>query len=194
ATNAGPAFGFLIFILVVSGCSAWYHIDTAVQDDGTRVVTMDNNEIKVEGARKYHAESLEGNYVVERRLFLNLRRITAPDGKASYEFMVEYSGKDWLKIEKGRSLELVVDGRSTLFSAVGEVGREMDPSGEWFTEWLDYPVDRDFLFRIATAQTIEVIVNGHEGEVRGFFDGDNFKAIRRFVAEYVETDGQGPPS
>jgi hypothetical protein len=92
---------------------------------------------------------------------------------------------DYLKIEKGRSLELIADGRSYHFSGEGEVRREMDPSGDLFMEWLDYPVEAEFLILLSEVETIGVVVNGHEGEVQGYFDSENIIALRRFVTDYV---------
>jgi hypothetical protein len=179
------AIGLLVSIITIAGCGGTYHVNTDHGDDGTTVITMDNNEIKVEGAMKFHAESLEGNYTVEKQLYVNLRKIEREGEDPTFAFLVNYIGMSYLKIEKGRSLELIVDGRSHYFSGEGEVRRQMDPSGDLFTERVDYPVKVDFLIRLIEAETIGVVVNGHDGEVQGYFDSDNIGALRRFVADYV---------
>jgi len=175
----------ILAVLVLAGCGGTYHVTTEVEDDGTTVVTMDNNEITVEGAMKFHAESLEGNYTIEKQLFVDLRKTQREGEGPAYAFLVKYIGLRYLKIEKGRSLELIVDQRSHFFSGEGEVRRQMDPSGESFTESVDYPVDPDFLVRLSEAESIGVVVNGHDGEITGYFDADNITNLRRFVTDHV---------
>ncbi|UCH84519.1 MAG: hypothetical protein JSW50_02160 [Candidatus Latescibacterota bacterium] len=185
------AIVFVAVVMLTAGCKGSYHVNTDHLDDGTTVTVMQNNELKVEGALKFHAESLEGNYTVEKQLFLDLRKIQKLDEQPIFAFLMEYIGTHWLKIEKGRSLELVVDGRSFYFSGEGEVRREMDPSGDSFSEKVDYPVDSDFLIRLAQAESVEVIVNGHDGEIAGYFDSVNFGNVRRFVADHVPQVDRG---
>lgn len=183
-----------IVALYLGGCAAPYHLEKKTHEDGSVDYVMFNNEITVEGAAKYHAEFREGNYGVERRCFVDVRKSVIPDGEVTYGIVVKYVGSDWLNIEKGRSLELVVGINSFVLSAEGDLDRQKDPTGDFVTEILDYPVSRELLLRLAQADKVDVIVNGHAGEVKGYFNEQNFTSIRRFVTEHVGVESAETPA
>ncbi len=183
-----------ILVGQTAGCASPYHINKQTHDDGTEDYVLFNNEIVVEGAAKYHAEFQEGNYSLDRQCFLDVRRSQHGNGDLTYGLIVRYVGSDWLTIEKGRSLELVIGINSFVFSAEGDLDRQKDPTGNFVTETLDYPVSSDILRRLTDADKVDVIVTGRAGEVRGYFDDRNFANIRRFVHEYVGTaETETPP-
>jgi hypothetical protein len=101
--------------------------------------------------------------------------------------VLTYIGTTALNIEPGRSLEIVIGLNSTMLSAGGgAVRKSKDPSTKLVTESLDYPVSPQLLLSMAEAATIQVIVSGEDGEVRGSFDDENFANLRRFVNDYVQ--------
>ena len=173
----------------LAACAGSYHVKTDTRDDGSVDYLLTNNEITVQGAAKYHAEFnefAEGNYSVEKRCYIDVRSSKAASGDVSYWLILTYVALDWLKIEKGRSLELIIDSNSQVLSADSELNREMDPSGKFFTEILEYPVTSDILWEMIRADAILVTVNGHEGEMKGYFNETNFANIRRFAREHME--------
>ncbi|UCG52841.1 MAG: hypothetical protein JSW58_04610 [Candidatus Latescibacterota bacterium] len=193
-TNGISVLTTAVLLFFVAGCASSYHVNTEFSDDGTNTIVMANNEIKIEGGLKYHGEShideWGAAYRVERRCYLDIRKTEYPGGRVTYDLMLKYIGVDWLNMETGRSLELVIDGRSRILSGEGKVSREKDPSGEFVTESLDYSVSRDFLIRLAEAESVSVVITGHEGEVKGYFNEDNLANVRRFVHEFVRTERQ----
>jgi hypothetical protein len=182
ATVAGVLAGA---VLIGAGCGKARRVETKVRDDGTSVHTLTNNEIKVEGAVKYHAEFEEGNYSIEKRVLLDVQAVEKPGDPSSYAFLLTYMGANPLNIEPGRSLEIIADLNSHVLSAEGDAKRSRDPSGQFYTEALRYPVSGDMLNSTAAAERVRVIVKGRDGDAAGYFDETNFADFRRFVAEHV---------
>jgi hypothetical protein len=71
--------------------------------------------------------------------------------------------------------------------------KHRDPTGKSYVETLVYPISGERLLRMSEAESIQMIVNGSSGQVKGTFDGDNFANLRRFVAECVRSAGAGAP-
>ncbi len=172
-------------VLLTAGCAGSHRVETNLRDDGTTTYTLTNNEIKIEGATKYHGGFEEGSSIVEKRCTLDVRASDAPGKKRTFELLLTYTGTDPMNIEPGRSLEIVADLNSYVLSAGSGVTRTRDPSGQYYTESLGYPVSGKVLVSMAEAQSVQVIVKGPLGDARGSFDDTNFADFRRFVADYV---------
>jgi hypothetical protein len=177
-------------IAVCGGCGGSRGIDTRISGDGTTTRTLANNEVKLEGAMKYHGSG-ERSYTIEKQCFLDFRARETTSGETTYEIVLTYTGVDELGIEPGRSLEFVADMNSYVLSAEGAAKKQRDPTGDFFTEILVYPISGERLLRMAEAESLQVMVNGRAGKVRGFFDGVNFANLRRFVGECVRPAGPG---
>jgi hypothetical protein len=125
--------------------------------------------------------------VLFRSCFLDLRAREKSGGEKTFELVLTYIGSTALNIEPGRSLEIVIGLNSTTLSTGGgAVRKSKDPSTKLVTESLDYPVSPQLLLEMAEAETIQVIVSGEDGELRGSFDDENFETLRRFVDDYVQ--------
>jgi hypothetical protein len=173
-----------VVVLLTAGCASSYRVVTDVLDDGTTTYTLANNEIKVEGATKYYGFE-EGRSSVEKRCVLDVRAREKEGGERTFELLLTYTGVTALNIAPGRSLEVVADLNSYVLSAGSPAKKERDPSGQYFTESLDYAVSADVLVAMAEAQTLRVIVKGRDGDARGSFDEKGYADFRRFVDEYV---------
>jgi hypothetical protein len=103
-----------------------------------------------------------------------------------YWLILTYIAEDWLEIEKGRSLELTIDRNEKVLTADSDLNREMDPSGDFITEILEYPVDSKVLWKMVRAQAILVNITGRQGEVKGYFNETNFANLRQFAREHME--------
>lgn len=170
--------------LLASGCASSRPVVTQVLDDGTTTYTLMNNEIKVAGATKYYGFE-EGSSLVEKRCVLDVRARENRGEEKTFELLLTYSGLSALNIEPGRSLEIAADLNSYVLSADGGARRGRDPSGQHFTESLDYPVSAGMLVAMADARTVSITVKGRDGDARGSFDKKNFADFRRFVDAYV---------
>lgn len=177
--------GFAALAVLAAGCGKARRVETRVRDDGAVTHTLTNNEVRVEGAVKYHAEFVEGNYSVEKRIVLDVQSVEEPQASGSYALLLTFMGASALNIEPGRSLEIVADLNSYVLSAEGEAKRSRDPTGQYYTEYLRYPVSRDVLASMAESGTVQVIVKGRDGDAMGYFDETNFADFRNFVAEHA---------
>jgi len=185
----GVVLGSIVMVsaLLSAGCAGRYRVDTQTGADGTTTHTVINNEIATEGGTKYYDGYSEGGRHVEKRCFLDLRARDKSGVGRTFELVLTYIGSTALNIEPGRSLEIVIGLNSTVLSAGGgAVRRSKDPSTKLVTESLDYPVSPQLLLEMAEAETIQVIVSGGDGELRGSFDDENFATLRRFVDDYVQ--------
>ena len=190
AVWASAVFLIVDAIALCSGCGGSRGIDTKISGDGTTTRTLANNEVKLEGAMKYHGSG-ERSYTIEKQCFLDFRARETTSGETTYEIVLTYTGVDELGIEPGRSLEFVADMNSYVLSAEGAARKQRDPTGDFFTEILIYPISGERLLRMAEAESLQVMVNGRAGKVRGSFDGVNFANLRRFVGECVRPAGPG---
>lgn len=178
----------VVLPVLATSCGAGSSVRTDIENGGTTVHRLIDNEVVIEGGTKYYG-SAETAYQVEKRCFLDVRVSKPADGEASCSFVVRYVGDDWLDIQPGRSLKLTINGRDVFLSARAEGHRERDPTGSPMTETLEYPVDQDILVRLAEAHTVWVYLSGSNGEVSGYFDEGNFTKVRRFVNDYVVSPG-----
>ena len=185
--NIATAAACVAFAVQFAACAGSYHVKTNINDDGSTEYPLTNNEITVEGAAKFHAELTEGegNFNVEKRCFIDLRSRKDPEGNVSYWLILTYMAEDWLEIETGRSLELTIDLNSLVLSADSGLNRQKDPSGNFITEILEYPVTSDDLWKMIRADAILVNVTGREGEMNGYFNEINFANLRRFAEEHM---------
>lgn len=175
----------LLAALNLAACAGSYHVKTDFRDDGSTEYVLTNNEITVEGAAKYHAQFEEGNYSVAKRCYIDLRSLKDAEGNASYWLILTYVADEWLEIEKGRSLELKVGLNTLVLSADSDLAREKDPSGNFVTEILEYPITGEQLWEMIRADAILVNVTGREGEMSGYFNETNFANFRKFAGEYM---------
>lgn len=182
-----PGSVVMLAALLSAGCAGRYRVDTQTDADGTTTYTVINNEIATEGGTKYNDGFSERNHHVEKRCFLDLRARETPGVGRTFELVLTYIGTTALNIEPGRSLEIVIGLNSAMLSAGGgAVRKSKDPSTKLVTESLNYPVSPQLLLSMAEAETIQVIVSGEDGEVRGSFDDENLANLRRFVNDYVQ--------
>lgn len=175
----------------VMGCAAAYHVGTYTTDDGVVVTHLRGNKIFVEGGGKYYLQenpagipSMRGELCT-----LDVERHTDSRGNVTYFLLLEYVGSNWLNMERGRSLTLMVNRRKTfVLSGHSDVNRSKDMGAGTMTESLDYKVSADFLRNLAAASQVDITISGGNGELRGYFVDNNFTSLRRFVNEFVLTD------
>ena len=171
-------------------CAGGYHVERHVDDLGTETVTMDKNEIGIEGEREYSDYAISGTAMyltgVEQYCALDAVRRTKMDGSRHYYLRFSYTGPRELNIVDRRSLELIFDDQSTAtLEGRGEVERESDPMSESWSETFYYAIDDEVLVRLSEANEVHVVVTGSEFELRCYLLERNFDAFQAFVRDYI---------
>ena len=120
---------------------------------------------------------------VDTGLELNPARFIVKN-KTLYVLTVAYSGKDWIFIDKGESLVLLVDSQRLGFSGEGSLSSRNVHSGGSVLEQAIYEVSLKDLITIANATEVKVRVMGSSGLIDRHFKKANFKNFKKFVTEY----------
>ena len=113
------------------------------------------------------------------------------DGRTSCSLIVSYTGLDWLFIDEGETLVLLVDGERLQFSGKGSYDhRDVERGYSLVTikekAWYDITLEQ--LKKITFAQDVKVKVKGRSHFLTRFFTELNFDAFRRFYKKYVKND------
>ncbi|RMF83718.1 MAG: hypothetical protein D6736_20885 [Nitrospinota bacterium] len=147
----------------------------------------------------YTIQQLQGNLLggsrsyQTGRLYFNLERIERQDGQITYALLIEYEGENWLFIERGESLVLRINGQEQKLKGEGSWrSRDVSEAG-YAIERARYPLTLLDLLRLASAQRVEVEVIGSQRRVQGWFTEENFRYLRRFIADYVQASEFASP-
>ena len=120
------------------------------------------------------------------RVFLTLIHETTRDGKRSTQLCANYKGfGQWLFIEPGPSLVLLIDGQTEeLRSAEGSVRfREVD--GQNVRERSYYPLPLDLSRRIGQAHTVKLRLIGRSNTVDKTFAAATQKTFTEFADKFA---------
>ena len=160
---------------LVAGCyTQSYHIETTYDEfDGHTIDRMYGNKLDA------------GSILTNNPLALNAQRFQSKRGKVSYYLIVEYNSGDWLFIQKGESLVMLIDGERTGLSGDGSYSHRDVLSGGNIREMAWYPTSAETVKRIANASSVRVKVTGSQHFVQRAFDQTNFQHFKEFVAGHL---------
>jgi len=99
----------------------------------------------------------------------------------TYSLIVRYVSKDWLFIEDGESLVLLIDGERVGFTGSGSSSNRMVLTGGYVFEESFYFVSADDIRRIAQAKSVSVKIVGSSGYIKREFSEKNLQRFREFV-------------
>lgn len=162
-----------------------------MDDDGTEITRMIDNEIGVEGEGEYADYAIRGTRMdlagVEQHCYLDPARHLEPNGDTRYYLLFTYTGPRDLHIVNRRSLSLVIDGTATaVLVGRGDVIRQYSPMNGVYTESFYYYIPAEVLVRLAEADEVNVVVTGRDFQLDCYLLDKNFDGFRRFAKEYVE--------
>jgi hypothetical protein len=140
---------------------------------------------KFDGTTRYYM--VNNSYPVTRGNFqFNVQKIIQQNGDTSYYVCIYMVAHDWLFIEEGESLILLVDGTRVGFHGNGSGDhRDVGDRGTVF-ERAYYNITPKQLKTIANARTVLIKVIGSEYYSEGGFSVQNFANLKKFVEEYVD--------
>ena len=167
-------------LLLMIGCAttppkSWPPYQINVIDDkfdGFTINRMDGNWIG-------HFEYFPPRHGVQ----LNPQKYQPGNGKAIFSLVVEYIGSDWLFIEEGESLIILVDGERMAFSGDGSWDHR-DVIYSSIKEMAWYDLDYKDLVKIANATEVELKLSGSQYYTTERFTETNFRNFRLFVEQF----------
>ncbi len=111
------------------------------------------------------------------------------DGLISYSLFVVYSGPVFLNIEPGKSLTLLIDGKSIAIEGSGSARHRLFISPGLVEEIAYYHnIDKDLVRSIADANHVTVEVRGTKSVLERSFKKKNFNNFKAFYKNYLEKD------
>lgn len=168
-----PAF---TFILLTFGCAGY---DSRVQTihDGFERHTI----TRIAGNRLVGAPALSTT-IVE----LNAQKSKSKEGMIAYHLIIAVSANDWLFVDPGDSLILLIDGQEASLEGDKSTRHRNVQHGSRTKEEVWYGTDLSTLKKIANANDVRIRIVGSEYAVERHFSKENFQRFQTFIARYAE--------
>ncbi|MBV6421699.1 MAG: hypothetical protein DAHOPDDO_02980 [Ignavibacteriaceae bacterium] len=172
---------FVVFAIVGCGTMNYYSYDIEHKTDEFDGYTLDR---------------MTGNYIkdsdllnIKNSVWLNAQRYISKDGQKLYSLIVQYWDTDWLFINKGETLVLLIDGSRFGFSGEGSSDHRdvtTGMQGAVIKEMSWYDVPPDILQKISQANIVKIKVVGSTRDVTRELSSENISNFKRFVNEFVK--------
>ncbi len=134
---------------------------------------------------------LEGNTIADTihndhylRVEFDVQKTVFRDSGVAYAIMIGYLSSDWLFVEEGESLVMLVDGARIGFTGEGSGRFRQVGTGGVVSELAFYPLTRETLVRISHAREVRIKVIGEKYSLERGLMPSNIEHLRRFVGEY----------
>jgi hypothetical protein len=162
----------LILVILIQSCGIIYHVQTIRDDfEGYTIYRMKGN-------------MLSGSAFLGASIWLHCQKVITDKGDNYYYLIVEYGSDDWLFIEDGESLILLVDGKRIAYNGDGSRKNRDVISAGLVKETAFYEVEIDDIKTIAYAKVVRVKIIGSSYLVERYFSQENILNFRKFYLEY----------
>lgn len=137
--------------------------------------------------------TMQGNYItasaldVSNSLMFNAMKHTNSSNEDSYFIVVDYYDIDWLFVEGGESLDLLIDSEKYSLWSEGSFDNREVLSGisTGIKETIFYPISPDLLKKISEAKQIKLKLIGKSRSVIRELDQKHINNFKKFVTSYV---------
>lgn len=116
-------------------------------------------------------------------IWLNAQILIDNNQDTSFSFILQTFQEDWLFIQEGESLILLIDGVRYGFTLKGDVIREVFLSRT--QETAIYSIEYEIIKKIAYAKEVKVKVVGEHNSAKAYFSEANFNNYRDFINKYI---------
>jgi hypothetical protein len=153
------------------------------------VKTM-NDEFDGYTINRMQKNRLGGGILLGSIVDLNVQKFVK-DSLVVYSLIVRYEGHDWLFIQNGESLILLVDNERIGLVGDGSVSHRDVLSGGLVKEqaWYDN-ITPEQLKKIAYATEVKIKIIGSQYHAERYFTSQNFQNFQQFYSEYVENNNE----
>ena len=134
---------------------------------------------------------LKGVNVLKGGWYLSLvpQRVSFADGHEEFYLKAFWSGVDWIFIEPGSELVILVDGeRIELVTPIGSVrDRRVDRTtmGVSVQERARFPTDIGLIMKLAAAKSAEIALYAGEGRLERKLGKGNRKVFKEFIDKII---------
>ena len=164
----------LLLTIVLAGCATAYQLSTRRDDfNQYNQWRMENNLLAGAG------------FLSSANMYLGATKTTWDSGETQYLLAVTYRADNWLFIEDGNSLRLIIDGEQVEYSGDGSSAYRNVLSGGRIHERAFYKVTPAQIRRIAEALEIRVRLEGNQFYAERIFSPLNIERFRAFVQQYL---------
>jgi len=144
----------------------------------------------------YTIDRMSGNYIkdsdllnLKNSVWLNAQRYISKDGQRTYSFIVQLWDTDWIFINEGETLVLLIDGTRYGFSGKGSIKhREVTTGiqGAVIKESAWYDASVDILQKLSNAKAVKMKIVGATRNVTRELSSENINNFKRFVNNFVD--------
>lgn len=150
------------------------------------------------GQSKYHVEvnhdkyddfstyTLNGNLIPSSGSSVSFNaRLKKKDSVISHHIVIDYYSDDWLFIQSGNSLTMLIDGEKIRLYSLGSDNFRHVYSGGYVREKAYYYITPETMQKIFNAQKVEFKLSGEQFYVERRLSRKNKENLERFYNEYV---------
>jgi hypothetical protein len=165
--------------MLCGGLSAqsYYSYNTQVIEDefdGYKIVRMNGNYIP------------DSKWLPTNSLFFNAQRFTAKNNNHKYQFFIEWWANEWLFVDEGEKLVLLIDGERVGCTGYGSVkNREMIQGGA-VKETVVFEASLDLFAKIASAKKVKIKLVGNSFDIIRELEEEHIENYRLFVEELTK--------
>ena len=168
------AFSLAAVALVLAGCAPAYQLSSRRDDfNQYNQWSMKNNLLA------------GGGKLLGPKMYLGATKTIWDSGLTQYRLDVTYTASDWLFIDDGNSLRLIIDGEQVEYSGDGSSAYRNVLSGGTIHERAFYDVTPTQIRQIAEASEIRVRLEGNQFYAERVFSPANIERFRAFVGQYL---------
>lgn len=134
-------------------------------------------------------ERMYGNYIPDsgwfpsNSLMFNAQRFTDKDGKQKYQFYVEWNDSEWLFIEEGEKLVLLIDGERISCNGYGSRDHRKTIIGSAIQETAIFDASLDIFKKIGNAKSVKLKLVGASKDIVRELDEEHIENYKKFVEE-----------
>mgnify|MGYP001211406285 CR=1 FL=1 len=150
------------------------------------------------GQSKYHVEvnhdkyddfstyTLDGNLIPSSGSSISFNaRLKKKDSLISHHIIIQYYANDWLFIQSGNSLTMLLDGEKIRLYTAGSDNFRQVYSGGYVREKAYYSVTPETIKKIFSAQKVEFKLTGEQFYTERRLTRKNKENLERFYNEYI---------
>lgn len=165
----------LLLLLLLAGCVGGYQTHT------------EYDPVRREMTTRVAKNVIGGFHLFGGNVVVNPARVLADDGTTRYYLSVQWSGREWLFIDRRAPLEIRTDAATLDLPGVVLT---QDVGGCWSSgcivnEFAHYHITPAQLRQIAGAHYVAVRLNGRSEYVERVFTPENRGNFARFVAQFA---------
>ena len=139
----------------------------------------------------YTIERMHGNYIPDSGLFptnslmFNAQRFTDKNGKQSYQFYIEWNDGEWLFINEGESLILLIDGERIGCNGYGSKDHRETITGSAIRETAVFESNLETFRKIANAKIVKLKLVGASKNIVRELNEEHIGNYKKFVEELI---------